>query len=332
MNRISRLSTLLLMLALPSCAFMSPPKPYLPDRSGIQEGQTITVKDNENIYAIAREHNVSMRDVIVLNNLKPPFNVRPGQTLELPSGGSGASSFNGDMPIPSSAPLGAVEKNSLPPIEPASVSQETLAPIAPVTPIAAPTPITPPAAATAKPTAITLPPPTVPEAKVVGPQATATQAEPVPALNRPSVPQKQVATTAAPTTATAEAATAMIWPVQGPVLSGFGPKGGGTNNDGVNISAPKGSPVVASAPGTVVYAGNEMKGFGNLVLIRHAGDWVTAYAHLDRVLVKKDTVVGQGDEIGTVGKTGNVSSPQLHFETRHAGKPVDPAGTIKANM
>lgn len=120
----------------------------------------------------------------------------------------------------------------------------------------------------------------------------------------------------------------MVWPVKGPISSGFGPKGEGVNNDGVNISAPKGSPVVAAGNGIVAYAGNEMKGFGNLVLIRHEGGWVTAYAHLDRVLVNKDAVVAQGDMIGTVGKTGNISTPQLHFETRHNGKAVDPSGLI----
>jgi murein DD-endopeptidase MepM/ murein hydrolase activator NlpD len=117
--------------------------------------------------------------------------------------------------------------------------------------------------------------------------------------------------------------------VQGPVLSKFGPKGQGLSNDGVNIAAPKGSPVVAASNGIVVYAGNEMKGFGNLVLIRHQGGWVTAYAHLDRTLVAKDAVVAKGDMIGTVGKTGNVASPQLHFETRFKDKPIDPDSIIK---
>jgi murein DD-endopeptidase MepM/ murein hydrolase activator NlpD len=169
------------------------------------------------------------------------------------------------------------------------------------------------------------PPPVI----IQAPAAT-TQAEPVPALNRPAPLQKQMATTASPPD-TSGTPLDMQWPVQGPILSGFGSKGPGLNNDGVNIGAPKGAPVVAAAPGTVVYAGDEMKGFGNLVLIRHEGDWVTAYAHLDRVLVKKDTVVGQGDMIGTVGKTGNVATPQLHFETREGGKPVDPASVVKGN-
>lgn len=120
-----------------------------------------------------------------------------------------------------------------------------------------------------------------------------------------------------------------VWPLQGPVSSGFGSSTDGLNNDGMNIIAPKGSPVVAAAGGTVVYAGNEMKGFGNLVLVRHEGGWVTAYAHLDRIMVARDAVVASGDTIGTVGSTGSVAKPQLHFETRLEGKPVDPQSVIK---
>lgn len=109
----------------------------------------------------------------------------------------------------------------------------------------------------------------------------------------------------------------------------FGPKGKGLDNDGLNIAAPKGSPVKAAEGGMVAYAGNEMKGFGNLVLIRHEGGWVTAYAHLERLVVAKDTIVAKGDMIGTVGTTGGVTSPQLHFETRQRGKPVDPELMMK---
>jgi LysM repeat protein len=127
-RRIACNLLLLALAMLPACSFMYPSKPYMPSRSGIQSGGTITVKPNENIYAIAREHNVSMRDLIVLNNLKPPYEVSPGQRLELPSGGT---SFSGDTaPAPAAAPLGAVEKNELAPIEPASVSSESLEPIA----------------------------------------------------------------------------------------------------------------------------------------------------------------------------------------------------------
>jgi murein DD-endopeptidase MepM/ murein hydrolase activator NlpD len=119
------------------------------------------------------------------------------------------------------------------------------------------------------------------------------------------------------------------WPIEGKVISNFGPKGEGLNNDGINIAAPKGSPVAAADGGIVVYAGNEMKGFGNLILIRHEDGWITAYAHLDRMLVTKDSVVGRGDMIATVGKTGGVSSPQLHFEIRKDGRPMDPVKLLR---
>jgi murein DD-endopeptidase MepM/ murein hydrolase activator NlpD len=136
---------------------------------------------------------------------------------------------------------------------------------------------------------------------------------------------------AAPLPASSEGMPAgqFAWPVQGTVISGFGPSAQGTNNDGVNIAAPKGAPVIAAAGGIVAYTGNEMKGFGNLVLIRHEGGWVTAYAHLERMTVAKDSVVGPGDMIGTVGTTGGIATPQLHFETRKDGTPVDPMTVLK---
>lgn len=322
---MKRLVATLLVLVLASCTAFHPPAAYLPSRNGIQAGETITVQGNENIYTIAHEHNVSMRELIVLNDLKPPFEVRPGQSLILPAGGG---SFSGDMQAPSPAPLTPVDRNVINPIEPGAVTTQPLEPLAPLSV----TPKAPASAVTPTSSPAPLQPATV--SKAAAPSSTLS--EPVQALNRPLPPQKQTVTTMSapatpPASATAASSVAMVWPVQGPILSGFGPKGPGLNNDGVNIGAPKGAPVVSAAPGTVVYAGNEMKGFGNLVLIRHQGDWVTAYAHLDRVLVKKDSIVGQGDMIGTVGKTGDVTSPQLHFETRKGGKPVDPAGVVTAN-
>ena len=302
---------LTLLTTLSACTAMHPPQPYLPDRSGLQPGETITVRGNQNVYTIAHEHNVSMREIIVLNDLKPPFEIRPGQKLVLPAGGS---NFGGDMSPPEAAPLAPVEKNALAPITPAAVSSQPLDPLS-TPPVSSAPPSLTPAASTAP----------LPLVAPVAPSSDAVQS-----LNTPSPAQKQTATTmAASSSAVAESSITMIWPVQGPILSSFGAKSAGLNNDGINISAPKGAPVVAAAPGTVVYAGDEMKGFGNLVLIRHQGDWVTAYAHLDRVMVKKDSIAAQGDMIGIVGKTGNVSTPQLHFETRQNGKPTDPAKIIK---
>lgn len=122
------------------------------------------------------------------------------------------------------------------------------------------------------------------------------------------------------------------WPVRGRILSTFGPKADGLHNDGINISARAGAPVIAAENGIVVYAGNELRGFGNLLLVRHAGGWITAYAHLDRTLVDKGQRVSRGQAIGTVGSSGGVSQPQLHFEIRQGTQAVDPAKFLSVAM
>ncbi len=114
------------------------------------------------------------------------------------------------------------------------------------------------------------------------------------------------------------------WPVRGRVISGFGQKPNGQSNDGVNISVPEGTEIKAAEGGVVAYAGNQLKGFGNLVLIRHQGEWVTAYAHASEILVKRGDTVRRGQVIARSGRTGNVTSPQLHFEVRRGASPVDP--------
>lgn len=116
----------------------------------------------------------------------------------------------------------------------------------------------------------------------------------------------------------------LIWPVAGRVVSGFGPKDGGLHNDGINIVAPAGSPVLAAELGEVVYAGNELRGFGNLVLIRHPGGLTSAYAHLDRITVQRGEQVQRGQTIGSVGQSGGISPAQLHFEIRRGRQAVDP--------
>jgi murein DD-endopeptidase MepM/ murein hydrolase activator NlpD len=127
------------------------------------------------------------------------------------------------------------------------------------------------------------------------------------------------------TPSTPAGARDFIWPVSGNVLKGFGPGADGIRNDGVNIAASPGADVRAAAGGEVVYAGSELAGFGNLVLIRHPGGWVTAYAHSDVLKVKEGDLVKQGQAIATAGQTGNASSTQVHFELRKGKEPVDPA-------
>jgi len=123
---------------------------------------------------------------------------------------------------------------------------------------------------------------------------------------------------------------AFAWPVNGRVISNFGTTGTGGRNDGINIATPMNAPIRAAAGGTVTYSGNELKDYGNLVLIRHAGGYVTAYAHADRLLVNRGDLVAKGQVIGYAGETGDVTSPQLHFEIRHDTTPVNPRGLLLA--
>ena len=115
-----------------------------------------------------------------------------------------------------------------------------------------------------------------------------------------------------------------LWPVEGRVISAFGPKPGGTHNDGINIEAPVGSAVRAAQSGVVAYVGNELSGYGNLVLIRHTGGWMTAYAHNDALVVETGDIVERGQVISLSGMTGRVSRPQVHFEIRLDDEPQDP--------
>ncbi len=121
------------------------------------------------------------------------------------------------------------------------------------------------------------------------------------------------------------AAPSFRWPVRGKVITGFGPKSGGGQNDGINVAVPEGTAIKAAEDGVVAYAGNELKGYGNLVLVRHPNGFVTAYAHASELAVKKGETIKRGQVIGKAGATGNVSSPQLHFEVRKGATPVDPA-------
>ena len=127
-----------------------------------------------------------------------------------------------------------------------------------------------------------------------------------------------------PTGTTGGATTSFRWPVKGRVIQGFGPKSSGGQNDGINVAVPEGTPIKAAEDGVVAYAGSELKGYGNLVLVRHSNGFVTAYAHASELNVKKGETIKRGQVIGKAGATGNVASPQLHFEVRKGATPVDP--------
>lgn len=126
-------------------------------------------------------------------------------------------------------------------------------------------------------------------------------------------------------------ALAFAWPVQGPVISDFGADLSGGRNDGINIATPFGAPIHAAAAGQISYAGNELRGYGNLVLIKHEDGYVTAYAHAERIIVNRGDYVAKGQVIGYSGKTGDVTTPQLHFEIRKGVQPVNPHSMLTAS-
>ena len=172
------------------------------------------------------------------------------------------------------------------------------------------------------------------------PPALAAKPAPAPAQPQPKVaaaPATKVASAEPQHTARAVSPTAAVedaaktsgspsfrWPVRGRIIAGFGPKPNGQQNDGINLSVPEGTPIKAAEDGVVAYSGNELKGYGNLVLIRHPNGFVTAYAHASELLVKRGDTIKRGQIIGKAGQTGTVSSPQVHFEIRKGSSPVDP--------
>ena len=220
-----------------------------------------------------------------------------------------------------------------------------------------PTPPAPAAAATPAPTPAPTPQPRPEPPRSVPPRVETPRPQVVaPPAPRPVAPPPRVAPAPAPpvaarppsggftppptasTTPLTDAQVAalgkgrFLWPIRGEILSDFGPKGTGQRNDGINIRAARGAPVRASAAGEVVYAGDQVPGFGNLVLIKHPDGWVTAYAHLSNVDVKIQQRVLQGQQIGEAGDTGGVSEPQLHFEIRYAPTPAERARPVSPSL
>jgi murein DD-endopeptidase MepM/ murein hydrolase activator NlpD len=165
--------------------------------------------------------------------------------------------------------------------------------------------------------------------KVAVKPAPAQKAAPEPAKPAEQAkPAKEPEATASLPAAPAAASAEFRWPARGRVISGFGGSGG---NEGINIAVPDGTPVKAAEAGTVAYAGSEVKGYGNLVLIRHDNGYVSAYAHNGDIEVKRGQKVNRGQTIAKSGQSGNVTSPQLHFEIRKGAQPVDPMQYLASN-
>lgn len=190
---------------------------------------------------------------------------------------------------------------------PAKVAAAPKKSVAPAVQVVKTTPIAPPAD---KPQA-----PAKPQAA----QAAAASEEEVIGGQNPQVASKQQLPAPEPMSG-----NSFRWPVQGRIISEFGTKADGGHNDGINVAVPVGTSVKAAENGVVAYAGDELKGYGNLVLIRHSNNWVSAYAHNEEILVKRGDQVRRGQVIAKAGRTGQVNQPQLHFELRKGSRPVDP--------
>jgi murein DD-endopeptidase MepM/ murein hydrolase activator NlpD len=261
------------------------------------------VRPGDTLNGISRVFGVSVSETAKLNNLPPPYVIEKGQVLRLPT------------PQPAVVEQGFASAAPSPTFETAalrvpSVESEALAP-----------PSGSVETASVSPAVMQSPPPVETSAAGFPPQPTA---QPAPAAVQPAA-----ATLPSNIAPKVPARTGRFMrPVDGNVISGYGPKDGGLHNDGINIRAAKGTAVRAAENGVVAYTGSEMAGYGNLVLIRHQDRWITAYAHMDKILVKKGDVVKAGQSIGTVGATGSVDSPQLHFEVRKGTKAENPAKYI----
>lgn len=267
---------------------------------------THVVVAGETLGSISRMYNVSVASLTIANNIPAGGTVRTGQTLIIPPGGNGASQAK--------ATQGAAQTTATakPPqaaaAAPATGALQVPGSAKPATVAATPAPAV---ATTAKPAG----------------------SAPTQAVSKSAAPEPKVETAAKVTPVddaddaprAAGSGPQFRAPVRGRVIASFGPKPGGAHNDGVNFAVPEGTAVRAAEDGTVAYAGNELKGYGNLVLIKHADGYVTAYANNSELTVKRGDTVRRGQIVAKAGQSGNVGSPQLHFEIRKGSTPVDPS-------
>jgi len=313
------------------------------------------VQDGDHLDAIARDLNTSRDELIDANHLRRPYRLRPGQHIKVPvakayvvEGGDTMSAIArrfgvslGELSSLNDLP----ERGRLTPgmfvalpahFDDHGPSRETeevyTAPEAqPQRPSYAQT--RPHATYSTEPQTTYAPGPYTPSPEALAAAAARREqlAHPTPSYQSSQsyeAPRAETPANAAELASLGQGK--FIWPVKGQVISPFGASGLGRRNDGVDIGAAEGSEVRAAAVGEIVYAGDQVPGFGNLVLIKHSGGWVSAYAHLGSVSVHMRESVYQGQQIGTVGETGGVSQPQLHFELRYAAntaekaRPLDP--------
>ena len=321
---------LLVAAMLPGCGREGGPAPVFKyaQREGAGSTGIHTVVKGETVGELAQRYNLVLRDILIVNKLEAPYMLKIGQRLKLPAPrtykvrsrdtvnsvaktfGTSASQLVrlNNLKAPYALQRGQVLK--IPVVAGAEEKVQMAA-------------VTSRSVAPTDGDAISRPPVLSPggieREELAPPEITGTAVPaPAPQVAKPALAAK------VPDSTPPRSSSKFLKPVEGPVLSAYGPKPGGLHNDGINIKAPAGAPVRAAENGVIVYASNDLKGFGNLVLIRHADRWMTAYAHMDKILVERGATVKRGQTIGAVGRTGTVDQPQLHFEVRRGTDALNP--------
>ncbi len=345
---ISGAAATIALLIIGACTRYEAPAPVFNKNHGIVDpvtrpsllvtgaGAWVTPRPGETIYQVARRHRVPLRQLIQTNRLVPPYRLAPGRRLRLPPPrihvvqpgetvyriarkySISIAKLVRDNAI--QAPgyritVGQILRLTDVGRDPAPSSRRSTAHLL-VHPSARP-------AAKPSPGHLTLTPPAKPRGKHAKPRWEVERLWEVERTPRPSASASGAVPPPPPR------AGSFRWPLRGKVVAGFGPTKGGSFNDGINILAPRGARVRAAENGVVAYVGNELPGYGNLLLIRHRGGWMTAYAHNDTILVRRGQTVRKGQSVARVGSTGNVHHPQLHFELRRGERPVNPRKHLK---
>ncbi len=286
-------------------------------------GQPVTVDNGETLESLARKNGVPLAALMEVNGITNAAMIRPGQRLVIPRYVSGSAAHavtpapqvaeNVHIVEPGESLIGIARRHgvALSALARANNMQQ-------YDKVSVGTRLTIPGG---QKVAMRRQPPA---RKVAQPRAVPAEVATVPVQNarvaKPDLRETESLGGAEP----AGALPSFRWPVKGRIIADFGPRPNGTQNDGINLAVPEGTPIKAADDGVVAYAGNELRGYGNLVLIRHANGYVSAYANASELLVNRGDSVKRGQVIAHAGQTGNVNSPQLHFEIRKGSTPVDP--------
>ncbi len=280
------------------------PQTNAPDYSkidkGFYKGSTYTVRKGDTMFLIAYISGMDVRDLAALNNIPEPYKLSLGQTLKV---NNSTAATSASAPAPThSAPAAAAQ-----PQQPAV----TYTPGPNGTAYGSDGTIVGPIKSTAG----------------VAPTTATNSVNTVPVTAEPAAPVSQPVTTM-PAATTNNSNITWIWPTKGNVIQGFSNSDGG--NKGIDIGGSRGQAVYAAAPGRVVYAGNALRGYGNLIIIKHNDDYLSAYAHNETILVKDQQQVTAGQQIAKMGSSGT-NSVKLHFEIRYKGKSVNPTTYLPRN-